>query len=336
MIIIDGSMGEGGGQILRSSLALSAITGESVQIQNVRAGRAKPGLMRQHLTAFLAATEVCGGHATGADIGSGEICFRPGSIRAGEYKFSVGTAGSANLVLQTVLPILLHAGAPSRVIISGGTHNPSSPPFDFLQEAYFPALKTIGHEVTGTINAYGFYPAGGGEIDVSIVPAAAAQKLVLVERGKETSRALESVISNLKGDIAKRELVVAGEALSVPEDNRHITSRQSNGPGNVLLARVDYENVRAIFASFGERGVSAEQVAKRISKTVKSFSGSAAAVTYHLADQLLLPMALAKGGEFSTLRPSLHATTNAEVIAKFTGRRIVFEETGAAYICSVT
>ena len=191
-------------------------------------------------------------------------------------------------------------------------------------------------QVAGAIKAYGFYPAGGGEIDVSIVPAKVAQELVQVERGAEHGRSLEAVLSNLKGDIAKRELAVAGSALDISEDHQRITSRASNGPGNVLLARLDYENVQAVFASFGERNVSAEQVAKRLAKTVKSFMGSSAAVTHHLADQLLLPMSLAKGGQFSTLRPSLHATTNADVIAKFTGKRIVFEEADTEYLCTIS
>ena len=168
MITIDGSFGEGGGQILRSSLALSAITGEPVRIENVRANRSKPGLLRQHLAAFNAVTEICGGHASGAELGSSEISLRPGSIRAGEYAFAVGSAGSANLVLQTVLPVLLHANAPSKVVIQGGTHNPSSPPFDYLTECFFPALREIGHRVDGQLNAYGFYPAGGDAIYTDI------------------------------------------------------------------------------------------------------------------------------------------------------------------------
>jgi len=164
MITIDGSFGEGGGQILRSSLALSAITGESVKIENVRANRSKPGLLRQHLTALNAVTEICSGHASGAELGSPEITLRPGTVRPGNYLFSVGSAGSANLVLQTVLPVLLHLGEPSTVTVQGGTHNPSSPPFDFLTECFFPAPRKIGYAVDGHLNAYGYYPAGGGEI----------------------------------------------------------------------------------------------------------------------------------------------------------------------------
>ncbi len=335
MITIDGSMGEGGGQVLRSSLSLSAITGESIRIHNIRANRKRPGLMRQHLTACLATQEICNGDVTGAEVGSDEISLRPGNVRAGAYRFSVGTAGSTSLVLQTVLPILLQADGPSTVVISGGTHNPSSPPFDFLDACYFPALRAIGHKVTARLNSYGFYPAGGGEIEIDIEPAAETTAFVLEDRGEEMSRSLEAVLSNLPGNIAERELDNAGPALDVPEDNRHIRSRGSAGPGNVLFARLKFENVTALLTQFGERNVSAEQVANRLSKSVKTLLASNAAVTEHLADQLLLPMVLAKGGSFSTLSPSFHTKTNVEVISKFVDCQVGFTEANGAYQCDV-
>lgn len=335
MITIDGSKGEGGGQMIRSSLSLAALTGESVRLQNIRAGRARPGLMRQHLTAANAVAEICGGHLSGAEIGASEISLQPGSIRAGNYSFSIGSAGSANLVLQTVLPLLLHADGPSTVKVSGGTHNSASPPFDFLEECFLPALRRMGHDVSAKINAYGFYPAGGGEIEVSVTPQTELSELVLTERGQEQWRSVEAVIANLFGDIAKRELATAGDALGIDEDDRRITTRASNGPGNVVFARVEYENLRAVFAQFGEKGTSAEQVAKRLAKSVKTFAASQAAVTHHLADQLLLPMALAKGGQFTTLRPSLHATSNADIISKFTGRQLTFEDVNGLNVCTV-
>ena len=331
MITIDGSMGEGGGQVLRSSLSLSAITGESIRIHNIRANRKRPGLMRQHLTACLATQEICNGDVTGAEVGSDEISLRPGNVRAGEYRFSVGTAGSTSLVLQTVLPILLQADGPSTVVISGGTHNPSSPPFDFLDACYLPALRAIGHKVTARLNSYGFYPAGGGEIKIDIEPAAETTAFVLQDRGKETSRGLEAVLSNLPGNIAERELDKAGSALDVPEDNRQIRTRHSAGPGNVLFARLEFENVTALFTQFGERNVSAEQVANRLSNSAIILLASNAAVTEHLADQILLPMALAKGGSFSTLPPSRHTKTNVDVISKFVDCQVAFTEANGAY-----
>lgn len=335
MITIDGSMGEGGGQVLRSSLSLSAITGETIRIHNIRANRKRPGLMRQHLTAFLATQKICNGDVTGAEVGSDEISLKPGGIRAGAYRFSVGTAGSTSLVLQTVLPILLQADGPSTVVISGGTHNPSSPPFDFLDACYLPALRAIGHKITARLNSCGFYPAGGGEIEIDIEPAEATTAFVLKDRGEETSRSLEAVLSNLPGNIAERELAKAGPALNVPEEDRHIRTRHSAGPGNVLFARLEFENVTALLTQFGERNVSAEQVAVRLSKTANTLLTSNAAVTEHLADQLLLPMALAKGGSFSTLPPSRHTETNVEVISRFVGCQVAFTGAGSAYQCDV-
>ncbi|WP_084418004.1 RNA 3'-terminal phosphate cyclase [Henriciella litoralis] len=336
MITIDGSTGEGGGQILRSSLTLAAATGEAVRVTNIRANRSRPGLLRQHLTALNAITEICGGHVTGGELGSSEITLRPGSVRAGDYHFSVGSAGSANLVLQTVLPALVLAGEPSKVTVQGGTHNPAAPPFDYLQECYFPALRKIGHEVRGELKSYGFYPAGGGELTVEIDGAGTPCPFEQTDRGEELSRSLQAIVANLPADIAKRELSTASRLIEL-EDEAAMTilAPDSIGPGNVLYGRLAYEKSTTLFSQFGEKGVSAQQVGKRLAKQMKAFSASSAAVDHHLADQLLLPMALAKGGVFSTLRPSLHATTNAETVSKFTGRRISFEDANGHFICSV-
>jgi len=337
MITIDGSFGEGGGQILRSSLALSAITGEPVRIENVRANRSKPGLLRQHLTALNAVTEICGGHATGAELGSSEISLRPGTIRAGEYAFSVGSAGSANLVLQTVLPVLLNANEPSTITIEGGTHNPSSPPFDYLSECFFPALRVIGHRVEGQLDAYGFYPAGGGKLTIQVGVSDPLQRFDRLERGSEISRSLEALIANLPADIAKRELATASSLLDIDfESECKSTKPNSRGPGNALYGRLVYEAGTVMFTQFGQKGASSEQVGKRLAKQMKTFAASSAAIDHHLADQLLLPMSLAKGGSFSTLRPSLHSTTNAEVISKFTGRSITFETADGHTVCAVS
>ena len=336
MITIDGSFGEGGGQILRSSLALSAITGEPVRIENVRANRSKPGLLRQHLTALNAVTEICGGHASGAELGSSEITLRPGTVRPGNYLFSVGSAGSANLVLQTVLPVLLHLGQPSKITVQGGTHNPSSPPFDFLTECFFPALRKIGYAVDGHLNAYGFYPAGGGEIVTEVGASNDLCAFEHLERGEEVSRSLEALISNLPGDIAKRELETASKILGINyETGCSFRSTDSRGPGNALFGRLEYESGTTLMAQFGQKGVSAEQVAKRLAKQMKTFAASSATIDHHLADQLLLPMALAKGGAFTTLRPSLHTMTNAEIIRKFTRCDTSFEAADNHTVCQV-
>ena len=169
-IIIDGSEGEGGGQVLRTSLSLSAITDKPVRIENVRGKRKKPGLFRQHLTAFKAAAEICDARVEGAELKSSEIAFHPGKIKGGEYRFDIGTAGATNLVAQTVLPILTHADTKSTVTITGGTHNQWAPTFDFLNQAFLPQFRKMGGRATAEIHAYGFYPAGGGSVTLHVKP----------------------------------------------------------------------------------------------------------------------------------------------------------------------
>src|SRR5271166_6297783 len=161
-VILDGSIGEGGGQILRTALSLSIVTGKPFFIEKIRAGRERPGLLRQHLTAVLAAAEVGGAEVQGASLGSTELTFSPGAIRAGEYRFSVGTAGSGTLVFQTVLPALMLTAEPSRIVIEGGTHNTAAPPFDFLARTFVPLLERMGPKVVLEFESYGFYPEGGG------------------------------------------------------------------------------------------------------------------------------------------------------------------------------
>ena len=167
---IDCSMGEGGGQILRSSLALSLVMGRSIRIEKIRAGRKKPGLLRQHLTAARAAAEIGRAQVRGVELGSEELEFAPGVVVPGEYRFAVGSAGSATLVLQTVLPALLTASGPSQLVLEGGTHNPMAPPFDFLEKAFLPCIRRMGPRVEATLTRPGFYPAGGGAFEVAIEP----------------------------------------------------------------------------------------------------------------------------------------------------------------------
>ena len=177
MLTIDGSRGEGGGQILRTSLGLSLVTGRAFRIVRIRAGRAKPGLRHQHRTAVQAAARVGNAEVEGAEVGSMELTFVPGAVAAGEYEFSVGTAGSAALVLQAVLPALLTASQPSRLKLEGGTHNPFAPPFDFLAKTFLPIVNRMGPRVTAELERPGFYPAGGGEMRLTIEPCARLRRI---------------------------------------------------------------------------------------------------------------------------------------------------------------
>jgi RNA 3'-terminal phosphate cyclase (ATP) len=323
MIEIDGSEGEGGGQLLRSSLSLAACTGQAFRIANIRANRDKPGLMRQHLTAVKAAAEVCGAAVEGAELGSRALVFRPGKVRAGDYSFSIGTAGSCTLVLQTVLPPLLLAAAESRVRITGGTHNRASPPFDFLQRAFLPLIARMGPSVELELASYGFYPRGGGEIRARIRPVAHLRPLELTTRGAFLRGQAEAYVAGLPGHIAQRELEVVGKALGWSPEQLHLRGLASDlGPGNVVTVTVEHEQVTEVFTGFGEKGVRAEDVAKGAALEAAAYLSSVAPVGEHLADQLLLPLAIAGGGSFLATTASSHLRSNAVVVQRFTGRPV--------------
>ena len=323
MLTIDGSFGEGGGQILRTALALSLVTGKPFRIDNIRAGRKNPGLLRQHLTAVNAATEISHAEVTGAVIGSRELTFAPGSVESGDYAFAVGTAGSTTLVLQTVLPALLIANGGSRLILEGGTHNPFAPPYDFLEEAFLLLVNRMGPTVTTELERPGFYPAGGGRMRVTIEPAGELSRLDLPSRGEVRGRRAKAVVANLPISIAERELKVIARKLSWSSEWMQAESvERSPGPGNVVTISVECEHVTEVFTGFGERGVRSEAVAEKAAQQARRYIGSEAAVGEYLADQLLIPMAMAGGGSFTTLPLSRHATTNIEVIGKFLDVRI--------------
>ncbi len=324
MITIDGSYGEGGGQVLRSSLALSLVTGRPFKIVKIRAGRRKPGLLRQHLTAVKAARDVGCAVVKGAEMGSRELIFEPRTVKAGEYRFAVGTAGSATLVLQTVLPALITADGPTRLELEGGTHNPYAPPFDFLAKAFLPILGRMGPAVTAELERHGFYPAGGGRFTVEVTPTPSLSRLDLMERGAIERQEAVAVVSQLPRRVGERELAVLKEKLSWGDSALEVQQvRNPRGPGNVLMVTVASEQVTEVFTAFGERGVVSEQVAGSVVKPVREYLASGVPVGRYLADQLLLPMALAGGGEFMTLPLSRHATTNIEILKPFLDVNVV-------------
>ena len=318
MIVIDGSYGEGGGQILRTALSLSMVTGKAFRIERIRAGREKSGLLRQHLAAVLAAKEVGQADVEGATLSSTSLSFKPKSIQAGEYHFVVGTAGSGTLVLQTVLPALMIAHAPSRLVIEGGTHNMAAPPFDFVQMCFLPLIERMGPKVRVSLERYGFYPAGGGRFTVEIEPMSKLASISIEERGESAAPVVHALVSNLNPKIALRELETAGKLLGCEDGQlRTLQTKNSTGPGNAVMVEVASSNVTEIFTAFGKLGVSAEKVARDAAEQAQQYLASNAAVGEHLADQLLLPMALCGGGNFTTTHISQHAETNMDVIARF-------------------
>jgi RNA 3'-terminal phosphate cyclase (ATP) len=318
MLTIDGSSGEGGGQILRTSLALSTVMGKPFRIEKIRAGRPKPGLLRQHLTAVKAAATISSATVDGAELGAGALTFTPGSVTPGEFAFAVGTAGSATLVLQTVLPALLIAPSPSRLILEGGTHNPMAPPFDFLVKSFLPLVNRMGPTVTAELERSGFYPAGGGRFSVSITPATRLLPLEMLERGAIRSIKARAVVANLVRSIAVREVNLVGRLLSLPDDSLIAEEIQGAlGPGNAVTVEIETAHHTEVFTGFGEVNVRAEGVAAKVAQEARAYIASGVPIGIHLADQLLIPVALAGVGRFRTGPLSRHTTTNLEVIRQF-------------------
>jgi len=330
MIALDGSQGEGGGQILRSALALSLVTGTPFRIDDIRAGRPRPGLMRQHLTAVQAAAAVGQAETSGAAVGSRSLTFAPTAVKPGDYTFSVGTAGSATLVLQTVLPSLLTADRASTLVLEGGTHNPSSPPFDFLAKAFLPLVCQMGPRLEATLEQPGFYPAGGGRFRVTVAPAKTLAPLELEHRGALRSKRLRAVVASLPRAIGERELQRFIARTHWDSSTVSLEAvRSSPGPGNVLMAEIESEHVTEVFTGFGERQVRAETVANVCADEVLSYLATDAPVGPHLADQLVLLLALAGQGTFRTTTPTKHTHTQLAVIPRFVDTRITCtEETG--------
>lgn len=321
MIIIDGSRGEGGGQVLRTALTLSLVTGEPFRIEAIRAGRRKPGLMRQHLACVRAAAAICGGEARGAEIGSGCLTFTPGRVRPGDHHFAIGSAGSTLLLLQTIALPLALAGDASTLVLEGGTHNPAAPPFEFIERAWLPLVRRIGFAIDAVCIRPGFYPAGGGRVEVTI--ASPAEDLVPLRIEASEGPAIargEVLICDLAPSIAERERQALARALGWDPSTIEIRRiGQPLGPANVVLATIDHGDVTEVISGHGERGRAAEAVAEGVADEVAAHLARGVPVGLHLADQLVLPMVLGAGGSFVTAAPGAHLGTNLDVVAAFYG-----------------
>jgi RNA 3'-terminal phosphate cyclase (ATP) len=340
MITIDGSTGEGGGQILRSALALSLCTAQPFRITEIRAGRRKPGLMRQHLTSVIAAAAIGSADVVGAEVGSRELTFVPGKVQPGVYHFAVGTAGSTMLVLQAILPPLLTADGPSRLTLEGGTHALAAPPFEFIQRAFLPLINRMGPQVEARLERHGFYPAGGGRVVVNVTPARELAPLEIPQRGEIVSRRATALLSQLPGHIAQRELQIVREILGWDESECHIRTppaalpgagaQRPAGPGNAVLLEIESQYITEVLTALGQVGKPAEEVAREAAQEAHAYLAAGVPVGPHLADQLLLPMALAGRGSFATLPPSAHTITNAEVIRRFLDLNVQIEGDGVS------
>jgi RNA 3'-terminal phosphate cyclase (ATP) len=327
MLTIDGDMGEGGGQILRTALTLSLCFRQPFRIVHIRARRKRPGLQPQHLVAVSAAAAIGRADVRGAELDSREILFEPRQLNPGEYHFDIGTAGSTSLVLQTLLPALLTAKAASRLTLLGGTHNPLAPTYEYLQYAYLPLLRRMGARVTARLERAGFYPAGGGSMSVEVEPVTRLQPLTLPERGEIQGLTAHALLAHLPQHIAQRELQVLQNGLQIDSARLH-TQHLDNAvsPGNALILVIESEHCNEVISAIGRRGLRAETVAQQVVDSARHYLNAGVPVGQHLADQLLLPLVLAGGGCYRTLAPDSHTLTNIDVIRSFVDTKIACEQ----------
>ncbi|MBI5603159.1 MAG: RNA 3'-phosphate cyclase [Deltaproteobacteria bacterium] len=331
MITIDGSYGEGGGQILRTALSLSVIFGIPVRIEQIRNNRKKPGLMPQHLTAVKALQEICQARVDGAVIGSKELSFEPGRVKPGEYSFDVGTAGSTSLIFQSLLLPLTLSGGDSLVRLKGGTHVPWSPPFHYLEWVFLPVLVRMGIQVQMKLKKWGWYPKGGGEIEARIKPVKQLMPLSLGQPWKPAWIKCFCASSHLPEHIREREKQQVEELLSPKALQAHyeLIEGPSPGQGNIVFIAAGGGPGYAGFSSLGQRGKRAEQVAGEAVDSLLAFMESGASVEAHLADQLVPYLALAQGpSEILVQRISSHLKTNLWVVRQFCQVNITLSEEG--------
>ncbi len=324
MIEIDGSYGEGGGQILRTALSLSCLLRKPFRMVNIRKARRKPGLMPQHLTSVRASQQLCQADVMGDDTGSMEISFIPGEVKGGSFFLDIGTAGSTMLVLQTLLPALIFSGVRSKIILTGGTHVPFSPSFHYISEVFVTFLEKLGIRIALTLERCGFYPRGGGKISADLFPCGALRPLKTMERGDILLLKGYSGVGNLPVSIAERQRKALLERIHTEIRDLHcatdieLLNAPASGQGTFVFFRAESENSVAGFGSLGERGKKAEAVGGEAAEEFIEYYFSGAALDPHLSDQLAIYLALCSGeSEFTTSRITQHLLTNLRVINLF-------------------
>ncbi len=330
-VTLDGSSGEGGGQILRTALTLALLTGRPFRIDRIRANRDKPGLRPQHLKAVEAAATLCGAEVTGGSVGSTALGFRPGAVEARDLLVDIGTAGATALVLQTLhLPLALRATGPTRLTLVGGTFNASAPSFPFLESTWRAHLAAIGMPVALAMAAAGYYPAGGGQLDAWIEPAT-PRALVLEDRGPLVKIRGLAEVTNLDRGIAERMRRTAASGLLARGFEAEVAVLDRPGPGtgaSIALVAEFERGAPATFVGLGERGKPAERVAEEaVAELLEHLEAAWGAVDLHSADQLLLPLAFAPGRSVYTVTHlTEHLRTNVATIRAFLDRPIRVEE----------
>jgi RNA 3'-terminal phosphate cyclase (ATP) len=320
MIEIDGSYGEGGGQILRTALGLSAILRKPFRIYNIRKNRKNPGLRPQHLMCVQALKKITGARVEGCRKGSTELVFEPQQTTPGNYSFDIGTAGSITLLLQAIMPPLVYSSSKSRLVLKGGTHVPFSPPYHYLKEVFLAFLKRLGINIETEVERYGFYPKGGGIVNITVEPATESTPLECIERG--TIREIKGIsgVGNLPMHIAERQRdsaykLLLSEGLKAEIETVKVSSLSE---GSFIFLRVVSNSAIAGFSALGERGKRAERVGQEAVKALLEYYRSNACLDPHLSDQILLYLAVSEGSStFSTSCVTKHLLTNLWVIGRF-------------------
>jgi RNA 3'-terminal phosphate cyclase (ATP) len=310
MVILDGSSVEGGGQIPRTALALSMVTGQPFRVKNIRASRAKPGLLKQHVAVIESAMRLCSAGVDGVSLGSSEFTFFPGDVLAGDYEFNLSSAIPISLVLQTILPVLALAKGSSVVTVEGGAGNRNAPPVEFFIKTYLPQIVKMGPTASLQAASAGLLPMGTGRYRMTVTPGVVFRPITLVDRGVPIQRRAMTSVTNLTGHQAAQEVRDLEKTLGLANLS------MKNGPGNVML-EMSYEGITEVFTGFAKQGVSAEEVTASAASQAKRYMTSKAAICEFLADQLMIPMALAGSGRFTTTKISSHAKANMETIRAF-------------------
>lgn len=332
MIRIDGSYGEGGGQVLRTALSLSAILNKPFEVYNIRKGRKKPGLQAQHLTGVNAAQVITNAEVSGNNFGSLSLSFKPKAIKGSEYEFNVaeqrGSAGAVTMVAQTILPILLYADKESRIILKGGTHVPFSPPFDYLKEILLPTIANFGFQAKVKLKGYGFYPVGNGEILLEVKNQITSKPFEVKERGQLKELRIFSKVANLPLSIAERQknrlIELLKSNIQYPTPKIECEAIKASCPGTYLFMTAEFENIRAGFSSLGTKGKPAEKIADEVFDEFSHYVNQKEVFDPHLADQILIFIALLKKPvTFTTTKVTNHLLTNIWVINQFLPELII-------------
>lgn len=333
MIEIDGAYGEGGGQVLRTTLTLAMLNNTPVKIKNIRAKRPKPGLMRQHLACVKASQDISNAVVQGAYLGSTELVFIPNEIRAGNYEFDIGSAGSTTLVFQTILLPLFSASGESHVRFKGGTHNPMAPSLTCIKYGFMPLIHKMGGDVELDVEQWGYAPIGGGDWSIKIQPSCLTP-LKLIKQGRLIDSRVRCYLSNIKPSVAERELATYKKSCKTHIEFLDHKFSKAKSTGNLLLHSLVFDDYQTCMTILGRQRVSAEAIAKKLADQVNEYMSTGSTLNSFLADQMMLPLLVAGGGEYTTPEITRHAETNIWTIKEMTGKELKSREIDGCRIIS--